>query len=77
MLRQRDCAAAEEKLRRAHRLQPEDVETVMHLGITHGCQGELVEARRYFEEALRLDPTDQSARNNLAKLEQVARCGEK
>jgi Flp pilus assembly protein TadD len=45
-------------------------------GVLQARAGDFPRARAHFEEALRLDPTHQSARGNLQQLERDARAAE-
>lgn len=61
--------AAEDWLRRALEVAPEDATALNDLGETLRLQGRADEARAVFESALRIDPDDAQVRNNLGVLE--------
>ena len=64
-----DEAAAEAQYRQALALDPNLVEAHNNLGSLLARQGRLQEATGHFEAALRLDPDDPNARQNLALIE--------
>ncbi len=61
-----ELPAAEQALRKAVELAPEDAEFLGLLGIALGRQQKLQESDIYLEKALRLDPADAAMRRNLA-----------
>lgn len=48
----------------------EQKNNLVNLGIKQYIQGNYVEAKRYFEKVLEIDPTDEKAQNSIAKLDQ-------
>jgi tetratricopeptide (TPR) repeat protein len=54
---------------RAVELAPLHAETHLTRGVLAGAQGNLVEAERNYREALKLDPENAAARNNLATIQ--------
>jgi len=54
---------------RAVELAPQHAETHLTRGVLAGAQGNLVDAERNYREALRLDPENAAARNNLATIQ--------
>jgi tetratricopeptide (TPR) repeat protein len=60
---------ATEAADRAVELAPLQAETHLTRGVLNGAKGNLPEAERNYREALRLDPENAAARNNLATIE--------
>ncbi len=54
---------------RARALQPRSTRPLIGLGMMSALAGRQDEARRYFREAVDLDPGDEGARTALARLE--------
>jgi tetratricopeptide (TPR) repeat protein len=64
-------------LSRAFRRNPDDVETLLHLGLYHGRNGNHGEALRFYGRALTLVPGNKRARENCATaLEHLGRGGD-
>ncbi|MEV6607919.1 tetratricopeptide repeat protein [Kutzneria sp. NPDC051319] len=60
---------ATEAADQAVQLAPLQAETHLTRGVLNGAKGNLPEAERNYREALRLDPENAAARNNLATIE--------
>jgi len=61
-----ELAPAEQELRKAVALAPNNPEFLGLLGVVLGMQRKLAESDVYLEKALRLDPADSATRRNLA-----------
>ena len=61
-----DLPAAEQELRQAVAMSPDDAEFLGLLGVALGMQRKLQDSDVYLEKALRLDPADSVTRRNLA-----------
>ncbi len=66
LLARGDPTAAEQELRQAVKLAPDDAEFLALLGVALGMQRKLQDSDVYLEKALRLDPADTVTRRNLA-----------
>ncbi|MFI9381442.1 tetratricopeptide repeat protein [Kutzneria sp. NPDC052558] len=62
-------AEAVEAADRAVELAPQHAETHLTRGVLAGAQGNLPDAERNYREALKLDPENAAARNNLATIQ--------
>jgi tetratricopeptide (TPR) repeat protein len=68
LLNQRNLAAAEREARQAVNLNSRDPVGYELMGLAVAAQGRVVEAREYFEAALKIDPNYAPARADLARL---------
>jgi len=59
---------ARELFEKAHQLNPQSVGVLMNLGNANVEMKDFASARKYFDEALKLDPNDQEAKEALRKL---------
>jgi Flp pilus assembly protein TadD len=55
------------------RLNPEDANAQANLGTALAQLGRLAEAKLHYEAALRIDPNNQLARENLQQIEQMTK----
>ena len=58
---------------RALLTNPDDVRVHNNLGVALTCKGQFAEAILQFQEVVRLEPSNSGARENLAKVQAMAR----